>query len=274
VAIAAEPYPDHIVNGDFEYPSAQGMWFSDFNHGGVLGAGGWSFVSPDEGSSSGVSCLGDNQAGAVAGFDRGRFGWSSSQGVAQCPSFDSGVSNGHRTKANMVEVRHDEIDGNMFGEITAEQAGTYLYQDIRTVPGAVYTWSLKHASNDQSHVDGMQVLIGAPGDEKVSPATRVASENGLDPVGYVGDTIRTHKSDGREFNPRSGEWFYSEHGQWATYRGTYVVPAGQTVTRFTFKAVNGPNEWTGNEIDDVSFQIAYPLHYDMNGGADTSGKLH
>ena len=45
-----------------------------------------------------------------------------------------------------------------------------------------------------------------------------------------------------------------------------MIPANQPVTRFTFKSFNSDSPTSGNLVDDIDFQMAYPLSYDMNGG--------
>lgn len=56
--------------------------------------------------------------------------------------------------------------------------------------------------------------------------------------------------------------------------GTYLVPDGVTKVRFTFKGLTKSSAThdkfvrSGNLIDDVSFQPAYPLTYDGNGNTD------
>ena len=100
----------------------------------------------------------------------------------------------------------------------------------------------------------MNVMIGKPGPEKTQPAPRIASDS-TDPLGPVANGLIA--SD------------VSTDDGWDTYTGTYTVPAGQTVTRFTFKAVSSLNSAAGNRLDDISFGTAYPLSYDGNG--NTSG---
>ena len=140
-------------------------------------------------------------------------------------------------------------------QITAAQENTAIYQDIATIPGAVYTWSLKHASLNAKHVDAMSVMIGEPGHETPQEAERVTVNGHGDQTGPVGTVIRT-KVDNQIDNQVTD--------QWETYEGTYVATG--TVTRFTFKAIEGVDDTTGNKIDDISFQISYPLTYDLQGG--------
>ena len=64
---------------------------------------------------------------------------------------------------------------------------------------------------------------------------------------------------------------FAWNNEWDTYEGTYTIPAGQPITRFTFRSVRGTegglNESVaGNNVDDISFQISYPLAYALNGG--------
>lgn len=119
------------------------------------------------------------------------------------------------------------------------------------------TWSLRHTSVDGKYDDRMQVLIGPAGKERVSEATRVASENG-NPVGTTMDTITTHTVS----NDRGSK-------KWDTYTGGYLVPDGVTTIRFTFKSLSQRTDFSGNDLDDVSFSKSHMLHYDPNGGAGT-----
>ena len=50
-----------------------------------------------------------------------------------------------------------------------------------------------------------------------------------------------------------------------TYTGEYLVPAGQTVTRFKFLNVDSRSSTRGNLLDDIVLGRLYPLSYDGNG---------
>lgn len=50
-----------------------------------------------------------------------------------------------------------------------------------------------------------------------------------------------------------------------TYTGEYLVPAGQTVTRFRFLNVGSRSSTNGNLLDDIVLGRLYPLSYDGNG---------
>ena len=111
--------------------------------------------------------------------------------------------------------------GSQFAEINATQASE-LYQDVETVPGEELTWSLYHRARGAGAAgDTMSVNIGVPGsapDEKTT------------------------------FNDKLAEG-------WVLHTGTYVVPAGQTSTRFGFES--GPtasgSKSVGNFLDNIFF---------------------
>lgn len=39
-----------------------------------------------------------------------------------------------------------------------------------------------------------------------------------------------------------------------------------TVTRFTFESIEGVDDTLGSKIDDIGFEISYPLTYKLHGG--------
>lgn len=238
-SIAAEKLPDHIVNGDFSYPKV------DQNN--------WTLIQSDTGKwyrnkiqNARCDASVDDSWTMIPGFDRSKFGWNSTQedndGTRPCYA--------HR---NATEIQ--DFVGMQYAELTESQKSTAIYQDIATTPGTLLVWSLKHSSsNARDNIDSMNVMIGKPGQEKIQPATRIASDSN-DPLGPVENGLIAS-------NVTTGKG-------WDTYTGTYTVPAGQTVTRFTFKAVSSLSAASGNRLDDISFGTAYPLSY--NGNGNTSG---
>ena len=246
-AQAAEPLaadlPDHIVNGDFEYPAWESI---------PLGDNRW-WTSVADGASYVVHGSGNASWEKIDGFDRSRFGWTSTQ--TDCVASNEAWLPG-QCRAGAVELQHSHEGDNAYAEITAAQEGTAIYQDIATIPGAVYTWSLKHASLNASHVDAMSVMIGEPGHETAQEAERVSANGHGDTLGPVGTIIRTKVTNQIDNQVTD---------QWETYEGTYT--ATSTITRFTFAAVEGVDDTTGNKIDDISFEISYPLTYELNGGS-------
>ena len=127
-----------------------------------------------------------------------------------------------------------------------------------------YRWTLKHASLDRNHLDGMSVMIGEPGKESAQDARRTTVNGNGDQPGDVGKVISTKVSNDAESNHESNHSSRNHDGQWETYTGTYIATG--TVTRFTFKSVSSSNNVNGNILDDLSFTKAYRLGYDGNGG--------
>ncbi|MBC5635351.1 DUF11 domain-containing protein [Ornithinibacillus sp. BX22] len=115
-------------------------------------------------------------------------------------------------------------DGEQYVELNAYDFGQ-LYQDVETTPGQTISWRLSHraAYDFQTHgYDKMAVRIGS---------------NATDPAHLpVVETISTHTTEG-----------------WVEYRGNYSVPAGQTITRFGFEAVESVlgEPSSGNFLDNI-----------------------
>ena len=243
-----------LANGDFSYPS-----FSDIqkneqeNHADLR-----TFLKSDDGtlwynmSNTDLSKYG--KIGQIPGFDSSRFAWSSTE-------------NGSR-----VELQQDRNTKNTYAEIVAQQDNTSIYQNVSTGNGGIlYKIRLKHASRQSSHLDKMQVLVGAD----MAHATpvemaRVTSNGHGDKVGEKSTTIVTKVSN---TDPR-------DHGaQWETYEGYYQVPEGQKNTVFMFKSLEGFKEDEtlsgnniGNLVDDIEFSRSYKLTYDKNSD-DATGSV-
>ena len=239
---------EKIVNGDFEYSgTGAGLSDSPFNYVSLSRK---SYYYKD---SRNVN----HRVALPAGFDAKRFAWKSDQ---------TGKDLGHPPyeQAGDVQVWNRYDGSNHYAELTAAQAGSAIYQDIDTESDSdvQYIVSLRHASLNASHLDSMQVLIGAPGHETPVTMTRVTANGYGDKVGESSDTIATRVS-----NPKPADREDSDHtGQWETYTGTVTVPAGRPVTRFTFRNVSSKSAWNGNLIDDIAFTKACRLDYDANGG--------
>ena len=239
---------EKIVNGDFEYSgTGAGLSDSPFNYVSLSRK---SYYYKD---SRNVN----HRVALPAGFDAKRFAWKSDQ---------TGKDLGYPPyeQAGDVQVWNRYDGSNHYAELTAAQAGSAIYQDIDTESDSdvQYIVSLRHASLNASHLDSMQVLIGAPGHETPVTMTRVTANGYGDKVGESSDTIATRVS-----NPKPADREDSDHtGQWETYMGTVTVPAGRPVTRFTFRNVSSKSAWNGNLIDDIAFTKARRLDYDANGG--------
>ncbi|MDQ2749889.1 MAG: Ig domain-containing protein, partial [Actinomycetota bacterium] len=123
-------------------------------------------------------------------------------------------------------------DGTQWAELNANATGA-LYQNLTTTPGVTLQWSVWHRGRYSAGIgskkDVMRVQIGSTTVQQDQAATNVAT-------GVTAADI-------------SDDWT-----AWRLYRGFYVVPAGQTTTRFQFAAIStasGDNS-IGNFIDNLS----------------------
>lgn len=235
--------PDHLVNGDFSV-NYHDQWKDSF--------GGWTSIDPNAGKTLHATSLPNGSSWkwtAINGWDKSKFGWTSTQKAG------SNV----QQKANAVELQYDDSTAdNVYAELCAYEAGTAIYQDIRTTPGTLYKVRLKHASLNQSYLDKMQVMIGAPGHEQPVEMTRTSVNGHGDKLNEKSTTIATKVTNGNNRHHAD---------QWETYEGTYLIPDGQTTTRFTFRSVDSKQLDYGNVLDDIVFDKAYRLSYDKNSAA-------
>ena len=244
--------PDHIVNGSFDYPSVP-SWTGLAESGSNKFNKGKRFATINPGTGKyGSGCAMSTTGRAIPNWNRSSFAWSSTQGDAHYP--------GMSCEAGNVELNYDSVHHNQFAELTADQQGTAIYQDVKAAPGTMMKWSLKHSSATSAYVDKMQVMIGEPYKETAQEATRIASENG-NKVGEKMTTISTPTTSDRADNKK-----------WDTYSGAYLVPDGVTTVRFTFKSVASAEWYSGNDLDDIEFSRSYKLTYDKNS-ADASGQV-
>lgn len=118
-------------------------------------------------------------------------------------------------------------EGNAFAEINANTDAT-LYQDVTSTPGSTISWTLDHRGRDGD--DTMQVLIGD---------ANVADINGTTGWDYTSPDL----TDGNT--------------AWGTHGDDYVVPAGQTCTRFAFRVVStsSGSPSIGNLLDAVATTV-------------------
>lgn len=253
IAGKTDSLPTELVNGSFDYPagliagvSTKYPWDD------------WTVVDPINGRYARHIGIDKDPWAPIPGWDASKFAWKSTQ--------TKGTD--WQQIAQGVELQKDSKTGNQYAELVAGQAGTAIYQDIATIPGVSYRWTLKHASLDRNHLDGMSVMIGEPGKESAQDARRTTVNGNGDQPGDVGKVISTKVSNDAESNHESNHSSRNHDGQWETYTGTYIATG--TVTRFTFKSVSSSNNVNGNILDDLSFTKAYKLGYDGNGGAKTS----
>ena len=240
--------PDHLVNGDFNV-NYHDQWKDSF--------GGWTSIDPNAGKTLHATSLPNGSSWkwtAINGWDKSKFGWTSTQKAG------SNV----QQKANAVELQYDDSTAdNVYAELCAYEAGTAIYQDIRTVPGTLYKVRLRHASLNSTYLDKMQVMIGTPGHEQPVEMTRTTVNGHGDKLNEKSTTIATKVTNGNNRHHAD---------QWETYEGTYLIPDGQTTTRFTFKSIDAKQLDYGNVLDDIVFDKAYRLDYDKNA-SDATGEV-
>lgn len=248
---AANGLPKQIMNGDFDHD-----WRNIVGQSRMSEKYNFANVDPAHGDVEISGALnGKGEASKqwvhLNGFDASRFGWKSNQ-------TDTRVDG----RGGIVEIQRSRANDNMYAEITASQADTYLYQDIDTAHDypTVYTVKLRYAHRNGTinSNEKIQILVGAPGHEQPVEMTRIASDRG-NRLGEKSTTVNAPNTDG---------WL----GSWDTFQGSVVVPAGRNVSRFTFKALGSIDGISGNLIDDVQFKLAYKLSYDKNAN-DASGSV-
>lgn len=248
---AANGLPKQLVNSDFDHDwrniVTQSKMSAKYNFANIDPAHGDVEVSGPLNGKGEAS----KQWVHLNGFDANKFGWKSNQ-------TDTRVDG----RGGIVEIQRSRANDNMYAEITASQAGTYLYQDIDTAHDypTVYTVKLRYAHRNGTinSNEKIQILVGAPGHEQPVEMTRIASDRG-NRLGEKSTTVNAPNTDG---------WL----GSWDTFQGSVVVPAGQNVSRFTFKALGSIDGISGNLIDDVQFKLAYKLSYDKNAN-DAYGQV-
>lgn len=250
---AASNLPEQIVNGGFDYPSVP-SWTALGESGSNKYNKGKLFATINPGTGKyGSGCAMSTTGRAIPNWNRLNFAWNSTQG-------DTHHSGGMSCEAGNVELNYDSVHHNQFAELTADQQGTAIYQDVKVTPGTMMKWSLKHSSATSAYVDKMQVMIGEPYKETAQEATRITSENG-NKVGEKMTTISTPTTSDRADNKK-----------WDTYSGTYLVPDEVTTVRFTFKSIASAEWYSGNDLDDIKFSRSYQLSYDKNA-QDASGQV-
>lgn len=199
---------------------------------------------PDKGAAAGWAPV--VQAEKVPGLSEESFGWTTD---------DLGAGQGFEL--------HREKDGNVSALV---HPGRLNGQSIDTIPGAVYTVRFRVAGRSASSGMGrMQVMVGPKGQEQPLTVTLVeSSETGRDhgqSEGWTGTVIDAW-SDGPDAGQDAGNPQWDHSRDWQTYEGVYV--ATETETNYAWTNVNETGG--GVVIDDLSFEVSWPLTYSLNGG--------
>ena len=238
----AATLPTSIVNGNFEYPG-----YSVLNSTMSFNTPDW-YIDVNGGKLMNTDLVLSRQWTAIPNWNKSTFGWLSTQ--PQCDW--NGVTT---VPAQTVQINVDSKTKNSFAELSIHTQSA-IYQDLSTTPGSIYKWSLRHAPYARNP-DAMSVMIGSTSKQTSQNATRETINGNGDKVGFVGTVITTK---GATDDP------HDLSGQWETYSGTYKIPDGQTTTRFTFATASADSPTAGNNLDDITFNITYPVTFDDNGG--------
>ena len=228
-----------VVNGDFEYPK----WSQyDSGKGGPFALP-WVYLNPQEKQVHSYWQSMNGQKGQpVPGLDETTFPW---------------VDLDH---SGQFEI-HREKNGNLYADVHKDRT---VGQKLQTVPGAAYQISIRHSGRSASHIGGTLTLLAGADKDHLAPielsrttlsATGAKEGQVLGPAG-IAVVSPDYGVDGT--SDYSG-WDHTDG--WETYVGSYIVPAGQSSTIFAYRG--GVSD---SCIDDLSFKVAYPLSYDMNGG--------
>lgn len=217
-------YPTYLINGDFTYPNIGMPWVH--------------IIVKEDGQFYQDS----TNLGYIYDWDMKKFGWKSTE---------------NKYGGCLVELQTDLSARNQYAELVGTKANTAIYQDIATYPGSKYIWKLNHTSLNSTNIDSMQVVIGAPSSIALPQAAERISQNlcKLDELGVVGTTIATNRS----CVPDNG--IFNNSGAWETYKGEYIVPEGQYITRFSFQSLSGVSSVRGNLIDDITFSILHTITF-------------
>lgn len=153
---------------------------------------------------------------------------------------DTGAAHQMEVQKSMTSPWH----GEWYAELNPDCA-IGLSQDVATVPGVTVYWSLRYAKRGRAE-ERASVLFGPV------PTTGVNSDNILNENLYrqnviINNSAHRYLGDGiaNESNKFPSDWY--------RYEGTYVIPAGQTNTRFQFLSVVEQAPAAGNFLDDIQF---------------------
>ena len=171
--------------------------------------------------------------------------------------------------------------GSYFAEMNAATAAI-LYQDLTTHGGDVIRWTLDHAArNIGDDPQAMEVQIGA--------------SDGNDPSGRGAGNLNSHIDDSTKAlyqstgvtNPSGKTYGFgnadelknlsvpqlSSNNPWYNAKGIYLVPEGQSVTRFAFVSLCS-NAGLGNLLDNITFSTLIgnlSITLDSDGDAVVKG---
>ena len=175
----------------------------------------------------------DNYSASLlnGGFEEGSYNlWTNgatNYGAGQIDNWDVAS---YGNNIDLLATGHAGVfayEGETYAEANSFDESS-IYQDIATVPGDIIHYSFAHRGRDGQDMIG--VFMGIPRSKPQEPASN--------------ELINTYTS---------------VNDRWIMYEGKYEVPAGQTVTRFSLKAMKSSSGTLtrGNFVDAVTVQSIY-----------------
>ncbi|MDR1065133.1 MAG: hypothetical protein LBL25_02060, partial [Oscillospiraceae bacterium] len=275
--------PTHVINGDMEY------WRYDGDHAGIyVGQQFWSHYSSDAWGGLAI----DANYSAETKLN----GWSTTHDVKNEHSnrYNSyptpSVGTFQVNKVNGTTANGYKVSAGVNGEFIMELGNgvrSSIYQDVATVPGKIYEWSLWYGNyGTQSNV--MSVVIGpainSSDDYTGTEGSKWENEYypyGMNPfpaqstkynyfeaitnalmnrLGYN----RNNMPAGEYSQEYNGKMYYvsvvglSGSSTSKTFSGSYTVPEGQGTTVFGFAAIL-PDGNSGSGLDNIIFASGSPV---------------
>ena len=179
----------------------------------------------------------------------------------------NGTNSGWGTTDNAFEIS-DSISTyglkdhtGKFAEMNANNVAT-LYQDLSTTGGDIMVWTLQHAARkDKTDQQSMAVRIGASdGNYPNGTGSSINVHISTDTLAeFTASGVKNPDGKSLGFSASDGDLSAltlvskGSQNEWYTARGVYIIPEGQTVTRFAFVSTNPDLGSYGNMLDNITF---------------------
>lgn len=244
--------PTQIKNGDFKDPPGMSFKIGSTNYG----TGYYTNIS----NNTKVSSINPNGVGA---------GWNTTeQKIYKGSLFEVVIPNSQTMGTFCKWSEYSNKFTTPYGicvEMNSYVSGT-LYQDLKTTGGDVIRWTLDHTARTPGG-DTTQSMLVEVGKPKYSGSSILPPEydedgktknNRIEPA-----TSAVYKSNGVTNGSLNCGYYkkgeldklsvtQTESTKWYNCAGIYVIPEGQTVTRFAFQSLsNTPT--AGNMLDNITF---------------------
>ena len=187
-------------------------------------------------------------------------GWNTTETQFYQGSLFEYSSNERNYNTNLSSTTNHFVEMNVYNSAV-------LYQDLATHGNDVIRWTLDHAvrTTYSDNIQSVRVEIGAP----EYSGTAIVAASGIN------DDINSHIQSSTKVifraagitNPANATYGFgsnlgklslnktldSDNKSWHTVTGVYVIPQGQTVTRFGFIAEVESRPDCGNLLDNITF---------------------